>query len=98
MIMSLAKDYRPMPFFNILALIALTIGLCLGIPVIAEFNATGLVPRLPTAVLAAVLCVLAVLLCVSGLILDTVVKGNRRQWELDVTRLYELRNTPRAGS
>lgn len=97
MIMSLAKDYRPLPFFNILALIALVIGLCLGIPVIAEFNATGLVPRLPTAVLAAVLCGLAVLLCVSGLILDTVVKGNRRQWELDVMRLYEQRDARRQG-
>lgn len=97
MIMSLAKDYRPLPFFNILALIAVVIGLCLGIPVIAEFNATGLVPRLPTAVLAAVLCGLAVLLCVSGLILDTVVKGNRRQWELDVMRLYEQRDARRQG-
>lgn len=95
MIMSLAKDYRPLPFFNILALVALVIGLCLGIPVIAEFNATGLVPRLPTAVLAAVLCGLAVLLCVSGLILDTVVKGNRRNWELDVVRLYESRDARR---
>ena len=97
MIMSLAKDYRPLPFFNILALISLVIGLCLGIPVIAEFNATGLVPRLPTAVLAAVLCGLAVLLCVSGLILDTVVKGNRRQWELDVMRLYESRGVRHQG-
>jgi glycosyltransferase involved in cell wall biosynthesis len=97
MIMSLAKDYRPLPFFNILALISLVIGLCLGIPVIAEFNATGLVPRLPTAMLAAVLCGLAVLLCVSGLILDTVVKGNRRQWELDVMRLYENRDVRHQG-
>ena len=97
MIMSLAKDYRPLPFFNILALIVFAIGLCLGIPVIAEFNATGLVPRLPTAVLAAVLCGLAVLLCVSGLILDTVVKGNRRQWELDVMRLYESRGVRHQG-
>lgn len=95
MIMSLAKDYRPLPFFNIIALIALIIGLCLGIPVIAEFNATGLVPRFPTAVLAAVLCGLAVLFFVSGLILDTVVKGNRRQWELDVMRLYERRDARR---
>jgi hypothetical protein len=97
MIMSLAKDYRPLPFFNILALISLVIGLCLGIPVIAEFNATGLVPRLPTAMLAAVLCGLAVLFCVSGLILDTVVKGNRRQWELDVMRLYESRGVRHQG-
>ena len=89
MIMSLAKDYRPMPFFNILAAISLVIGLCLGIPVIAEFNTTGLVPRFPTAILAAAFCILAVLFFIAGLILDTVVKGNRRQWELDVMRICD---------
>ena len=89
MIMSLAKDYRPLPFFDILSAASLVIGLCLGVPVIAEFRATGLVPRLPTAVLAAVFCGLSVLLFASGLILDTVVKGSRREWELDVMRLCD---------
>ena len=96
MIMSLAKDYRPMPFFNILAVISLVIGLCLGIPVIAEFNATGLVPRFPTAILAAAFCILAVLFFIAGLILDTVVKGNRRQWELDVMKIFD-ENAARKG-
>ena len=31
---------------------------------------------------------IAALLLVCGLILDTVVKGNRRQWELEVTRIW----------
>ncbi len=85
-----------MPFFNILAVISLVIGLCLGIPVIAEFNATGLVPRFPTAILAAAFCILAVLFFIAGLILDTVVKGNRRQWELDVMKIFD-ENAARKG-
>ena len=89
MIMSLFKDYKPLSLFLILSLVSLAIGLALGIPVIAEYRATGLVPRFPTAILAAALCILAILFLVGGLILDTVVKGNRRQWELDVMRYYD---------
>lgn len=87
MIFSLFKDYKPLGFFVLLACISLIIGLCVGIPVIAEFMQTGLVPRLPSAVLAVALCGLGFLLLVCGLILDTVVKGNRRQWELEVMRI-----------
>ena len=51
----------------------------LGVPVITEYLQTGLVPRLPTAVLATGLMLLAFLSLVSGLILDTVTRG---RWEL----------------
>lgn len=85
MIFSLFKDYKPLGFFSILALICFVVGICLGIPVVAEFCSTGLVPRLPTAILAVAFCGLAALFLVCGLILDTVVKGHRRDWELRVT-------------
>ena len=88
MILSLFKDYRPLPFFNLLALLFCVVGLLLGVPVIAEFARTGLVPRLPTAVLAAVLMVLAALFLACGLVLDTEVKASRRAWELEVMREY----------
>ena len=89
MIASLFKDYKPLGFFSLLALIMLVIGLCLGIPVIAEFRATGLVPRFPTAILATAFCGLAALLLACGLILDTEVKASRRDWELRVYEEYE---------
>ena len=88
MIASLAKDYKPLPFFGLLSLIALVICLALGLPVIGEFRATGLVDRLPTAVLALGFGILTVLFFVSGLILDTVGKGNRRQWEIEGMRIW----------
>lgn len=91
MIASLAKDYRPLPFFNILAMLSLVLCLLLGVPVIAEFQATGLVPRFPTAILSLGFGILAVLFFTSGLILDTVVKGNRRQWEIEVMRVWNER-------
>ncbi|MGI6755065.1 MAG: glycosyltransferase [Atopobiaceae bacterium] len=89
MIFSLFKDYKPLSFFCILAAICIVIGLILGIPVVAEFMQTGLVPRLPTAVLAVAFCGLGCLFFTCGLILDTIVKGARRQWEIDVTKLYD---------
>lgn len=86
MIFALLKDYKPLGLFTLLALISLAIGLALGVPVIDEFRVTGLVERFPTAFLAASMCILSVLLLVSGLILDTQNKSSRRQWELDVMR------------
>lgn len=89
MIFTLFKDYKPLGFFSILALLCLLIGLGFGIPVILEFCAIGLVPRLPTAIVAVAFCGLAALFLVCGLILDTVVKGHRRDWELKVIETYE---------
>lgn len=88
MIFSLFKDYKPLPFFSLLAALFFVVGLVLGVPVILEFAETGLVERLPTAVAAVAFCGLGALLLVCGLILDTVVKGHRREWELRVTEAY----------
>lgn len=88
MIGSLFKDYKPLPFFSILAAILLAIGLLLGVPVCLEFEATGYVRRFPTAILAVAFCGLAALMLVCGLILDTEVKAARRSWELDCTRVF----------
>ena len=93
MIFSLFKDYKPLGFFTMLALLSFVVGLIFGIPVIAEFVSTGLVPRFPTAILAVAFCGLAALMLVCGLILDTVVKGNRRDWELRVIDEYDRENS-----
>ena len=81
---ALFKDYRPLAFFSWIALVFIALGLVVGIPVIVEFFATGLVPRLPSTVLAVALVFCGVLSLASGAILDTVAKADRRQWELMV--------------
>lgn len=95
MIMSLFKDYRPMALFGWIALIFVALGLVVGIPVIVDFAHTGLVPRLPSAVLAVALVFTGLLSMTCGLILDTVVKGNRKQYEIQVVDAYRANESRR---
>ena len=84
MIGTLFKDYRPLKFFSLIALIFAIIGLILGVPVIVEFAQTGLVPRFPTAILAVAFMFLCGLSLATGLVLDSVAKVERKEWELKV--------------
>lgn len=90
MIGTLFKDYRPLKFFSLIALLFAAIGLALGIPIIIEYFRTGLVPRFPTAMLAACFMFLCGLSLATGLILDSVAKVEKKQWELQV---YKIRNS-----
>ena len=90
MIGTLFKDYRPLKFFSLIALIFAAIGLALGIPIIVEYFHTGLVPRFPTAMLAACFMFLCGLSLATGFILDSVAKVEKKQWELQV---YKTRNS-----
>ncbi len=80
-IFMLFKDYKPLAFFSIIgALMAL---LCLGmfVPVFAEYLATGLVPKFPTLIVSGCVGVGALLSFVCGLILDTVTKHAKQDFE-----------------
>lgn len=89
MIGTLFKDYHPLKFFSLVALLFCISGLCAGIPVVTEYFTTGLVPRFPTAILAAALMFMAALSLATGFILDAVAKVERKQWELRVYRHTE---------
>ncbi len=70
MIMKLVHHERPMLMYSLIGALLAAIGLILGIPLVITFIQTGLVPKLPTAVLASSLFVLAVLSLMIGIILD----------------------------
>jgi glycosyltransferase involved in cell wall biosynthesis len=76
-ILVLVKEERPLAFFTGLFAVLTTISVILAWPVVTTFMATGLVPRLPTAVLATGTMQLAFLSLACGLILDTVTRGRR---------------------
>ena len=88
MIGALFKDYKPLKFFSIIALVLALIGFVLGIPIIVEFTSTGLVPRLPTAILAVAFIFLSALSLITGMILDSVAKVERKVWEVGVYETY----------
>ncbi len=76
-IMVLVKEERPLQFFALAALVLLLLGLAFGLPVVVVFVRTGLVPRLPSAVLATGLVLLSFLSTACGLILDSVTRGRK---------------------
>ena len=76
-ILKLVKEERPLQFFGIAGAALLVVGVALGLPVVFEYFHTGLVPRLPTAVLATGLILLSFLSAAAGLILDSVARGRK---------------------
>ena len=75
MILVLVKEEKPLPFFTAISASFATLSILLMLPILAEFLQTGLVPRLPTAVLSMFMMVLGFLSLTCGLILQTVTRG-----------------------
>jgi glycosyltransferase involved in cell wall biosynthesis len=73
------RDYRPLSCFGLLALFLLLLSFAGGGVVIAEYLRTGLVPRLPLAVLSAALFILSALSMTCGVLLSSI---NRRSAEV----------------
>jgi glycosyltransferase involved in cell wall biosynthesis len=93
----LVKEEKPFAFFSFMAGAIALLSLGLGVPVVVEFMRTGLVDRIPTALLAAALMILSFLAFTCGLILDTVSRGRievKRLWYLSVPVRY---NSVRRG-
>jgi glycosyltransferase involved in cell wall biosynthesis len=76
-IVTLIELERPLPFFSFIMAILLSIALACGLPVVIAFAHTGLVERLPTAVLSASLVLLAFLALGCGFILDAITRGRK---------------------
>ena len=68
---------RPVLFFGLIAGVMALAALILAVPLAITYVETGLVPRLPTALLSTALMIVAALSLVCGLVLDTVVRGRR---------------------
>ena len=86
----LFKDYKPLPFFSIVAGILMAIALVLLYPVLVEYYRTGLVPRLPTFVAACFMALFALQTFICGLILDTQGKKSRQNFEIQMTIIQGL--------
>ncbi|MBU5316559.1 glycosyltransferase family 2 protein [Clostridium bornimense] len=87
---SLFKNYKPMAFFGVVSIICFVLGMMVGIPVVVEFMKTDFVTKVPSAILAVGLVVVSMLALVCGFILDTIVKNNRMNYELYLTRYKDI--------
>lgn len=71
-IMNLMRNERPLLFFSLIGFVLAVFAVILGIPVITTYAHTGLVPRMPTAILCTGLVLMAFISIATGLILDLV--------------------------
>jgi len=71
----LAKETRPAAFFGAIGLALVVLACALAAPLFVTYFETGLVPRLPTAVLATGLVMTASISAVCGLILDSLARA-----------------------
>jgi glycosyltransferase involved in cell wall biosynthesis len=87
-IATLYRVERPVLFYGGIGALLLIVALLLSIPLVTTYLETGLVPRLPTAVLVTGMTVVAVLCFFTGLILDTVTRGRREMRRIAYLSLY----------
>jgi len=76
-IIKLYRAERPLAFFTGIGMALGIASIGFAIPVFVTYLQTGLVPRLPTAILSTGLMLLAFLSIAVGLVLDTVTRGRR---------------------
>ena len=81
-ITSLFREYRPLAFFTFIAIMLILISIILVYPIISEYFKTGLVPRFPTLIVSGFIALTAILLLITGIILDVIVKKNKQTYEL----------------
>lgn len=87
-IATLFREYRPMRFFGTLCALFVIACLACGIPVLHEYAQTAYITHVPLAIAAVGCAIVAVLFFVCGLILDSVARTARKQYELNLYEVY----------
>ena len=82
----LFKNYRPLGFFSLLALVLLLISAVFFAPVLAEYLQTGLVSRFPTLIVCGFVALAAIISFFAGMVLDTIQQKNRQDFEMNLHR------------
>lgn len=89
-IVKMFKDFKPIQFFWSIAFVFFVLGIIIGLPVIVEFVKTGFISKIPSAVLATGIMIFSLVIAQCGVILDTVVKQNKENFELQLKRYIQI--------
>lgn len=86
LILFLFKSYRPLKFFGTLAAGFFLLGLVVGLPVVIEFARERYVYKVPSAILASGLMVLAVNFLSLGIVMDSIARFHHQQFEVEMNK------------
>lgn len=88
-IIRLFRNYKPMGFFGMIALLLIIIAVAFFIPVLAAFLQTGQVLKFPTLIVCVFTALAAIQSFFSGLILGNMTEKNRKDFEMNLIRVDE---------
>jgi glycosyltransferase involved in cell wall biosynthesis len=88
-IATLFKQYRPFTFFTILSILCLLVGVAFFIPPLLGYLDTGLVEKFPSLIAASFFGIIAIQLFVGGLVLESIARKDRQNFELHLINLEE---------
>ncbi len=89
----LFRNYKPLLFFGVLAVILTILAAAFFIPVFIKYLNTGQVPNLPTLIVCGFTVIAAIQSFFSGMILETINQKNRQDFEMELVRIRERRMT-----
>ena len=87
----LYRNYKPMQFFGIVALILMIISAAMFIPVLAIYIQTGLVPNFPTLIVSGFIALAALESLFSGMILSTLAEKERQEFEFRLQLVRKMK-------
>ncbi|MBQ3416243.1 MAG: glycosyltransferase [Ruminococcus sp.] len=85
----LFRNYRPLAFFGVIALILALFSIGFFIPVLVDYFRTGLVAKFPTLIACGFVMITAIQSFFAGLILDTIKQKNRHDFEMELIRIND---------
>lgn len=88
-IIRLFRNYKPMGFFGLIALLLMVIAIGFFIPVLAAFLQTGQVLKFPTLIVCVFTALAAIQSFFSGLILGNMTEKNRKDFEGNLIQVNE---------
>ncbi len=91
MIFNLYRLYKPFQFFSLFALLFLILSVVFFIPVFIDYTKTGIVPKFPSLIVSTSLFVVSALSFSASLILDSVRKNGRQQFEIFLNMVNTLK-------
>ena len=89
-IVRLFRNYKPLAFFGIIALLLALISIGFFIPVLIDYIRTGLVAKFPTLIACGFVMITAIQSFFAGLILDTIKQKNRHDFEMELIRINDM--------
>ena len=88
-IFRLYRNYKPINFFSIIALLLIVISAAFFIPILITYTKTGLVPNFPTLIVCGFIVMAALMSLFTGIVLQTLRQKDRQDFEMNLIYISE---------